>query len=254
MNGDSSVARRAAAIGAAVAIGACGMVGGGPSSSADRPAARSGGTITGGNTPGEPGSHIVVSVADRRLWVIQGSDTLLSAPIAVGRGDVFSYDGNNYRFATPRGSRRVLNKTTDPVWRPPDWHYYEKASRRGLEPVKMERGRKYELSDGTYLEIRGDEVGRVNRFGNFWAWTPGRELIFDGKIFIPPLDTPQRAVPDALGSHALSLGDGYLIHGTWQGNRSSIGRAASHGCIRMYNEDIRTLYGMVSVGTPVHIR
>ena len=39
------------------------------------------------------------------------------------------------------------------------------------------------------------------------------------------------------------------FHGT--PNRESVGRAASHGCVRMYNEDIRQLFDMVDLGTPV---
>lgn len=39
------------------------------------------------------------------------------------------------------------------------------------------------------------------------------------------------------------------FHGT--PNRGSVGRAASHGCVRMYNEDIEELYDLVKVGTPV---
>lgn len=42
------------------------------------------------------------------------------------------------------------------------------------------------------------------------------------------------------------------FHGT--PNRDSVGTAASHGCIRMYNEDVRELYEMVSVGTPVTVQ
>lgn len=41
------------------------------------------------------------------------------------------------------------------------------------------------------------------------------------------------------------------FHGT--PNRDSVGQAASHGCIRMYNEDVRELYEIVSVGTPVTV-
>ena len=41
------------------------------------------------------------------------------------------------------------------------------------------------------------------------------------------------------------------FHGT--PNRESIGRAASHGCVRMYNEDVRKLYELVQVGTPVTV-
>ncbi len=44
---------------------------------------------------------------------------------------------------------------------------------------------------------------------------------------------------------------GYGIHGT--NDPSSIGTAASNGCIRMYNEDIETLFSITSVGTPVRI-
>lgn len=44
----------------------------------------------------------------------------------------------------------------------------------------------------------------------------------------------------------------YGIHGTTRSG--SIGRAASHGCIRMFNRDIRELYEMVPVGTQVIIR
>lgn len=44
---------------------------------------------------------------------------------------------------------------------------------------------------------------------------------------------------------------GYGIHGT--NNPSSIGKAASHGCVRMYNDDVVELYNMVGLGTPVSI-
>lgn len=41
------------------------------------------------------------------------------------------------------------------------------------------------------------------------------------------------------------------FHGT--PNEETIGRAASHGCIRMYNDDVVALFEMVQVGTPVHV-
>jgi lipoprotein-anchoring transpeptidase ErfK/SrfK len=51
-----------------------------------------------------------------------------------------------------------------------------------------------------------------------------------------------------MGFAAMSLAGGeYAIHGTNQ--PGSIGHFVSYGCIRMYNEDIRDLYGRVGVGT-----
>ncbi|MBM7616283.1 L,D-transpeptidase family protein [Alkaliphilus hydrothermalis] len=44
---------------------------------------------------------------------------------------------------------------------------------------------------------------------------------------------------------------GYGIHGT--DTPTSIGTAASNGCIRMFNEDVEALYDIVPLGTPVKI-
>ncbi len=201
----------------------------------------------------DPGRKILVSLEERRLWLVVHGDTVFSAPVAVGKGTVFKFADRTYRFDTPKGERRILNKREDPSWVPPDWHYFEKAAARGLEPVHLNDGDRVGLSDGTYLDVRDNRVGRVNRWGNWWPFTPGSEIVFDGKIFIPPLDSPQRVIPNALGPVKLSLGDGYMIHGTHYYDQDSIGDAASHGCIRMNNEDVLKLAKLVSVGTPVYI-
>ena len=55
---------------------------------------------------------------------------------------------------------------------------------------------------------------------------------------------------DPLGAYALHLGwPGYLIHGT--NKPDAVGRDVSHGCIRLYPEDIDRLFHEVTVGTPV---
>lgn len=79
------------------------------------------------------------------------------------------------------------------------------------------------------------------------AWTPPASIRAED----PSLPAVVPAGPkNPLGRFALSLGwPGYLIHGT--NAPSSIGKPASHGCIRMYPEDIEALFGQVEVGTPV---
>jgi hypothetical protein len=163
----------------------------------------------------------------------------------------FFYGDRRYDFETPIGQRRVLAKEPDPVWVPPDWHYFEKVVARGLEPVQLGARSVVPLGDGTRIEVRGNQVGRVNQHGNFWPFTPGLEIIFDDRIFIPPFGTAQRRIPDVLGTHKLEIGDSYLIHGT--NDDGSIGGAVSHGCVRMYNDDVATLYDLVPVGTRVFI-
>ncbi len=69
-------------------------------------------------------------------------------------------------------------------------------------------------------------------------------------------DPLPRIVPpgpeNPLGKYALRLSiPGYLIHST---NRpAGVGMRVTHGCIRMFPEDIRFLFGQVSVDTPVRI-
>jgi hypothetical protein len=53
-----------------------------------------------------------------------------------------------------------------------------------------------------------------------------------------------------IGFHAKD-GGFYGIHGT---NRpASVGKFVSHGCVRMHNEDVETLFELVRVGTPVKV-
>ncbi|MFO1508600.1 MAG: L,D-transpeptidase family protein [Steroidobacteraceae bacterium] len=57
-----------------------------------------------------------------------------------------------------------------------------------------------------------------------------------------------------LGAYKMRLafgGGSYLIHGT--NNPAAVGMAITHGCIRMYPEDIEQLYSMVPVGTSVYL-
>lgn len=196
-------------------------------------------------------TRIVVSTAERTLWLMRGPNVLMIAPVAVGMHEAFTWAGTTYDFKTPHSQRKVRAKGEMPLWVPPDWHYFEKAAQDHLTPVQLKKGQIVELTDGTRIEVRGDEVGRVNQFGNFWPFTPGTEIIFEGRIFIPPMGSAQRKVPSVLGTHKLEIGDGYLIHGT--NEETSIGEAVSHGCVRMYNEDIERLYASVPMGTAVYI-
>ncbi len=87
------------------------------------------------------------------------------------------------------------------------------------------------------------------------------EKIANPPWYVPPSIRKERPeLPDVvppgpenpLGTHALRLSLGtILIHGT---NRPwAIGRKASHGCIRLYPEDIPRLFRSVPVGTQVTI-
>ena len=85
------------------------------------------------------------------------------------------------------------------------------------------------------------------------SWTPPRSVresyasrgVELARVVPPGPDNP-------LGDYAMLLAaPGYLIHGT---NQSfGVGARVSHGCLRLYPEDIERLIWEVPVGTPVRI-
>ena len=116
-----------------------------------------------------------------------------------------------------------------------------------------------------YLALGGGQALRypvgVGRLGMQWAGT----TTISGKYIRPAWSPPAMikrenpAIPDVIpggsprnpmGVAAMTLSGGeYAIHGT--NSPRSIGGFVSHGCIRMYNQDIMDLYARVNVGTPV---
>src|SRR5687768_6594251 len=114
------------------------------------------------------GTKIMVSTTERRLRLILGRDTVLNVPVAIGMAEDFEYKGRKFRFETPTGRRSVQKKAENPIWTVPDWHYMEKAANKGLELIKLKEGDRVELADSTFIVVEGNQVGRVNRFGNFW--------------------------------------------------------------------------------------
>lgn len=85
------------------------------------------------------------------------------------------------------------------------------------------------------------------------SWIPPESIRKEHEEKGDPLPEIVKAGPDnPLGDYALKLAGGdYLIHGT---NRPfGVGMRVSHGCIRLYPEDIEDLFHRVKVGTPVNI-
>ncbi len=72
------------------------------------------------------------------------------------------------------------------------------------------------------------------------------------KIDTPRSGSVNRRAEGELGKFKVDLGDGYLLHRTR--DSTSIGTAATHGCVRLGDKDLSHLYENIPVGTPVFIR
>ena len=68
---------------------------------------------------------------------------------------------------------------------------------------------------------------------------------------VPPPNAAERFEAGVLGEYGLYLGDGYLIHGTLY--KRFLGMPVTHGCVRMGDEDLRSVYQNLQIGSKVFI-
>jgi L,D-transpeptidase ErfK/SrfK len=144
--------------------------------------------------PDAPREGIVLNLPALRLFyypeVEEGApQVVITHPVGIGR------EG----WRTPLGRMRIIEKTENPVWRPP-------AS------IRREHAK------------QGD-----------------------------PLPAVVKAGPDnPLGAYAMRLSrPSYLLHGT--NKPYGVGMRVSHGCVRLYPEDIERLFAQVPKGAEVRI-
>lgn len=121
-------------------------------------------------------------------------------------------------------------------------------------PVAVGKGaylRHRDAQDGGWLFETPAGVFSVGRKEPDPVWyAPDWHFIEKGAP-VPPPDSPRRYFPGFMGDYALYLGDGLAIHGTQ--DQSSVGRAVSHGCMRLSKEGIATIYPLVAIGSKVII-
>ncbi|MCF8370689.1 MAG: L,D-transpeptidase [Bacteroidales bacterium] len=79
---------------------------------------------------------------------------------------------------------------------------------------------------------------------------PDWAFVEDG-LPVPTINHESRFEYGVLGDYALSLGHGYLIHGTLY--QRFLGLPVTHGCIRLGDENLELVYKSLSVGSKVYI-
>jgi len=114
---------------------------------------------------------------------------------------------------------------------------------------------------GTILDKPGDGNSQ-------WVFdTPRGEFLVQSKLTNPvwvkpdwafieeglmvPKNPAERVEQGVLGEYALGFGKGYFIHGTLY--TRLLGKNVTHGCIRLNDDDLKSVYQFARVGTPIMI-
>jgi L,D-transpeptidase YbiS len=94
---------------------------------------------------------------------------------------------------------------------------------------------------------RGRRTVQEKRVRPVWA-KPDWAFIESG-LPVPPAGAPERFERGVLGDYALSLGDGYLVHGTPY--QRLLGMPVTHGCVRLGDEDLEEVFRSLALGSSV---
>lgn len=192
-------------------------------------------------------------VGSVKYHIIKKGDSLieLARQYDLGYNEIVSANNNIDPFVPPEGSKIII---------PTFWILPERPANFQGIVINLSEMRLY------YFYKKNQLTTFPIGIGDDGIETPVGKFKISHKMVNPPWSVPESirqerpelpaVVPpgpeNPLGSHAMRLsGLSYLIHGT---NRPwAIGRKVTHGCIRLYPEDIPKLYEIVPIGTEVII-
>lgn len=96
---------------------------------------------------------------------------------------------------------------------------------------------------------RGERTIQGKKTNPIWT-KPDWAFVEEGKPIPKRRDDPERFEENVLGDYALTLGNGFMMHGTLY--KRMLGRNVTHGCVRIGDEDLEALYKTVPVGSKVY--
>ena len=216
---------------------------------------------------------VVIPPAAAETFALEEGQDVMGAPGIVQSSYEDTLLDIGRRYGLGYEEIRRANPTVD-VWLPgggttihlPTQFVMPQASRVGLV-INIAEYRMYFFStmdDQTQVASFPISIGRMD-----WGTPLGRSSIVKKVVkpsWYPPASIREEWAADGrvlesrvppgpdnpLGDYAMRLSiPGYLIHGT---NRpAGVGMRVTHGCIRMFPEDIERLFPAVPVNTPVQI-
>lgn len=131
---------------------------------------------------------------------------------------------------------------------------------------KLYRSRKLSMegycSTGSYVLLEADSaqkwifktpkgVFRIQGKTESPVWKKPDWAFIEEGLPVPHPHASERFEYGVLGDYALSLGDGYLIHGTLY--KRQLGMPVTHGCIRLGDEELEAVYFTLQHGSKVYI-
>ena len=178
-------------------------------------------------------------------WSPGVSDSTLMALEHTGQKELKELD-QKLRVNVPKGHYLVVNSTVN------EFYLY-----KGEQMVKKDI-----CSTGSYVLLKKSEKEkwmfktpkgefRIRNKTKDPVWKKPDWAFVEEGLPVPSANPPSRFEYGVLGDYSLSLGDGYLIHGTLF--QRFLGLPVTHGCIRLDDENLELVYKSLPMGSKVFI-
>lgn len=187
--------------------------------------------------------------------LMQGPDVLevqqILKQLGLYRGEADEYYGE-ITARSVREFQQIMNIPADGIVGPETWNLLNMRAARQAEPEQVTASARalpsiYIDTDKRTLKFDSDTLTKTYKVAVGKKTTPSP---LGNWIIIQKALNP--GGPFGVRWMRLNVPwGGYGIHGT--NNPKSIGKAVSHGCIRMYNDDVIEVYDRTPIGTPVTI-
>lgn len=161
------------------------------------------------------------------------------------KGDIQSLS-RRYNYYTSGQSYMVINTTDNLFYLYRNNRLVRKGhcSTGSFKMLKTEEGRSW-----VFKTPKGKFRIHGKTTNPYWR-RPDWSFVEEG-LPIPPEDHYTRWEYGVLGDYALSLGDGYLIHGTIY--KRFLGMPVTHGCVRLNDDDLEAVFNTLNIGSKVYI-
>jgi L,D-transpeptidase YbiS len=193
----------------------------------------------------QEGGASLMPVTQPKSSVVAGQDSLSSKEINEKEKKLFSLQ-KQLDKQLPKTPYLIVNTTQNKFF----LYSGKKLMREGI------------CSTGSYtLLVKGEEqkwifrtpkgIFKIREKKTAPVWKKPDWAFVEEGLPVPSPNHPSRFEYGTLGDYALSLGDGYMIHGTLY--QRFLGMPVTHGCIRLGDADLEAVYKTLSTGAKVFI-
>ena len=147
---------------------------------------------------------------------------------------------------TPKGNYLIINSTAN-----------EFTLKKGHEVIKRDK-----CSTGSFVKLKNGANQqwmfktpqgeyRILAKTTSPVWKKPDWAFEEAGLPVPSANHPSRFEYGVLGDYSLSIGNGYLIHGTLY--QRFLGLPVTHGCVRLNDENLKMVYKSLPLGAKVYI-